>query len=121
MKAATIASTDWPTSSASAKRSFCAFGDTNDAAMTTRHSSIFLKRLVRVQGRKVVARFLREPGRAAVITFPTHSDARRAAARLIVQYRLAGSDEAWDEQLLFRTELIRAYNSLDEAPDDDES
>lgn len=81
--------------------------------MSTRRSSIFLKRLVRVQGRKVIARFLREPGRAAVITFPTHGDARRAAARLIVQYRLVGSDEAWDEQLLFRTELIRAVNALD--------
>lgn len=89
--------------------------------MSTRRSSIFLKRLVRVQGRKVIARFLREPGRAAVITFPTHGDARRAAARLIVQYRLAGSDEAWDEQLLFRTELIRAVNALDvDVNDDDE-
>lgn len=82
--------------------------------MSTRRSPMFLKRLVRVQGRKVVARFLREPGRAAVITFPTHADAKRAASRLIVQYRLTGSDEEWDEQLLFRTELIRAYNALDE-------
>jgi hypothetical protein len=82
--------------------------------MSTRRSPIFLKRLVRVQGRKVIARFLREPGRAAVITFPTHADARRAASKLIVQYRLTGSDEEWDEQLLFRTELIRAYSSLSE-------
>ena len=82
--------------------------------MSTRRSPIFLKRLVRVEGRKVIARFLREPGRAAVITFPTHADARRAASRLIVQYRLAGSDEEWDEQLLFRTELLRAYSALEE-------
>ncbi|HET7437135.1 MAG TPA: hypothetical protein VFN10_20675 [Thermoanaerobaculia bacterium] len=82
--------------------------------MSTRRSPMFLKRLVRVDGRKVIARFLREPGRAAVITFPTHADARRAASKLIVQYRLAGSDEEWDEQLLFRTELLRAYNSLED-------
>lgn len=82
--------------------------------MSTRRSPMFLKRLVRVEGRKVVARFLREPGRAAVITFPSHADARRAAARLVVQYRLTGSDEEWDEQLLFRTELIRAYSALEE-------
>ena len=80
--------------------------------MSTRRSPIFLKRLVRVEDRKVIARFLREPGRAAVLTFPTHADARRAAARLIVQYRLSGSDDEWDEKLLFRTELIRAYNAL---------
>ena len=79
---------------------------------------MFLKRLVRVEGRKVVARFLREPGRAAVITFPTHGDARRAASRLIVQYRLSGSDEAWDEQLLFRTELIRALNAAEDEESD---
>jgi hypothetical protein len=82
--------------------------------MSTKRSAIFLKRLVRVEGRKVVARLLRDPHRAVVLTFPTHADARRAAARLIVQYRLAGSDEEWDDQLLFRTELIRAYNALDE-------
>jgi hypothetical protein len=81
---------------------------------------MFLKRLIRVDGCRVVARLLRDPRRAAVITFPTHSDARRAAARLIVQYRLAGSDEEWDEQLLFRTELIRAYNALEESAGDDE-
>jgi hypothetical protein len=78
---------------------------------------MFLKRLVRVEGRKVVARLLRDPNRAVVLTFPTHSDARRAASRLIVQYRLAGSDEEWDEQLLFRTELIRAYNSMNDEDD----
>ena len=80
--------------------------------MSSRRSPIFLKRLVRVEGVKVIARFLREPGRAAVLTFPTHADARRAASRLIVQYRLSGSDEEWDEKLLFRTELIRALNDL---------
>jgi hypothetical protein len=80
--------------------------------MSSRRSPLFLKRLVRVEGRKVIARFLGQPGRAAVLTFPTHSDARRAAARLVVQYRLSGSDEEWDEKLLFRTELIRALNSL---------
>lgn len=82
--------------------------------MSTRRSPMFLKRLVRVDGRKVIARFLRDSGRAAVITFPTHADARRAASKLIVQYRLTGSDEEWDEQLLFRTELLRAYNSLED-------
>jgi len=75
---------------------------------------MFLKRLVRVEGRKVIARFLGDRGRAAVLTFPTHGDARRAAARLIVRYRLAGSDEEWDQQLLFRTELIRALNAMEE-------
>lgn len=85
--------------------------------MSTRRSPIFLKRLVRVEGRKVIARFLRDPNRAAVISFPTHADARRAASKLIVQYRLTGSDEEWDEQLLFRTELIRAYNALTDDED----
>ena len=80
--------------------------------MSSRRSPLFLKRLVRVEGLKVIARFLREPGRAAVLTFPTHADARRAASRLIVQYRLSGSDDEWDEKLLFRTELIRAMNDL---------
>ena len=83
-----------------------------------RRSPLFLRRLVRVEGRKVVARFLREPGRAAVLTFPTHADARRAAARLLVQYRLSRSDEEWDEKLLFRTELIRAFDALSENGDD---
>lgn len=80
--------------------------------MTSRRSPLFLKRLVRVEGRKVIARFLGQPGRAAVLTFPTHADARRAASRLLVQYRLSRSDEEWDEKLLFRTELIRALNDL---------
>ena len=87
--------------------------------MTSRHSPLFLRRLVRIEGRKVIARFLREPGRAAVLTFPTHADARRAAARLIVQYRLSRSDEEWDEKLLFRTELIRALDALSDEPDSD--
>ena len=56
--------------------------------------------------------FLREPGRAAVMTFPTHADARRAASRLLVQLRLTGTDEEWDDQLVFRVELLRAYNAL---------
>ena len=82
--------------------------------MSSRRSPLFLKRLVRVEGRRVIARFLGQPGRAAVLTFPTHADARRAASRLIVQYRLSGSDQEWDEKLLFRTELIRAVNDLSE-------
>src|SRR4028119_996546 len=44
--------------------------------------SIFLKRLVRVEGRKVIARFLTHPRQAAVIAFPTHAEARRAAPAL---------------------------------------
>jgi hypothetical protein len=87
--------------------------------MTSRHSPLFLRRLVRIEGRKVIARFLREPGRAAVLTFPTHADARRAASRLIVQFRLSRSDEEWDEKLLFRTELIRALNALSDESDAD--
>ena len=79
---------------------------------------MFLKRLVRVEGRKVIARLLHSPGKAAVITLPSHADARRVAARLIVQYRLAGSDEEWDEQLLFRTELIRACSAIEDEADD---
>ena len=85
--------------------------------MPTRRSPIHLRRIVRVEGRKVIARFLGTPGRAAVLTFPTHADARRAAARLVIQLRRVETDEEWDEQLLFRTELIRAYNAL--ADDDD--
>jgi hypothetical protein len=85
--------------------------------MMNRRSPLFLRRLVRVEGRKVVARFLREPGRAAVLTFPTHADARRAAARLLVQYRLSRSEEEWDEKLLFRTELIRAFDALSDSDD----
>ena len=76
--------------------------------------SVFLKRLVRVEGRKVVARFLTNPNQAAVLAFPTHAQARRAAAKLIVQLRLSSSDEEYDEQLRFRVDLIRAYNALEE-------
>jgi hypothetical protein len=72
-----------------------------------------MRRLVRVEGRKVIARFLTRPDRAAVMTFPTHSDARRAASKLIVQLRLANSDEEYDEQLRFRVELVRAYSVLE--------
>jgi len=75
---------------------------------------VFLRRLVRVEGRKVVARFLTEPGKAAVLAFPTHSAARRAASKLIVQLRLSRTDEEYDEQLRFRVDLIRAYNALEE-------
>lgn len=74
--------------------------------------SIFLKRLVRVEGRKVIARFLTDPDQAAVLAFPTHAAARRAASKLIVHLRLSGSDEEYDEQLRFRVDLIRAYNAL---------
>jgi hypothetical protein len=80
--------------------------------------SIFLKRLVRVEGRKVVARFLTNPDQAAVLAFPTHAEARRAASKLIVQLRLSSSDEEYDEQLRFRVDLIRAYNALEEETDD---
>lgn len=78
--------------------------------------SVFLRRLVRVEGRKVIARFLTEPGKAAVLAFPTHADARRAASKLIVQLRLSQSDEDYDEQLGFRVDLVRAYNAIDEDP-----
>lgn len=81
--------------------------------MSLRRSSIFLRRLVRVEGRKVIARFLTRPDRAAVMTFPTHGDARRAASKLIVQLRLTRTDEEYDEQLRFRVELIRAYSVLE--------
>ncbi|HUP45890.1 MAG TPA: hypothetical protein VM779_10305 [Thermoanaerobaculia bacterium] len=80
-----------------------------------RRSLILLRRAVRVDGRRVIAQFLRQPGRAAVITFPTHADARRAASRLLVQLRLTRSDEEWDDQLVFRVELLRAYNALADA------
>jgi hypothetical protein len=76
--------------------------------------SIFLKRLVRVEGRKVIARFLTNPDQAAVLAFPTHAEARRAASKLVVQLRLSDSDEEYDEQLRFRVDLIRAYNALEE-------
>ena len=82
--------------------------------MTLRRSSIFMRRLVRVEGKKVVARFLTLPDRAAVMTFPTHGDARRAASKLIVNLRLARTDEEYDELLRFRVELIRAYSVLEE-------
>ena len=73
---------------------------------------ILLRRAVRVEGRKVVARFLGTPGRAAGLTFPTHADARRAAAKLLVRLRMTETDEEWDEQLIFRVELLKAYNAL---------
>lgn len=86
---------------------------------TRRRSLILLRRAVRVDGRKVIAQFLRQPGRAAVMTFPTHADARRAASRLLVHLRLTGTDEEWDDQLVFRVELLRAYNALADSPEDD--
>jgi hypothetical protein len=82
--------------------------------VTQRRSSISLRRLVRVEGRKVIARFLTRPDRAAVMTFPTHADARRAASKLMVQLRLSDTDEAYDEQLRFRVELVRAYSALED-------
>lgn len=75
---------------------------------------VFLRRLVRVEGRKVIARFLTNPDQAAVLNFPTHAEARRAASKLIVHLRLSRSDEEYDEQLRFRVDLIRAYNALEE-------
>src|SRR5690349_4005608 len=89
-------------------------------AMTQRRSEIFLRRILRVRGRTVTARFLTRPGSAAVMTFPTHADARRAASRLAVQLRLSKSDEEWDEHLRFRVELIRAWSDISDAPDDEE-
>ncbi|HEX7832303.1 MAG TPA: hypothetical protein VF787_21780 [Thermoanaerobaculia bacterium] len=86
--------------------------------MTLRRSTMFLRRLVRVEGRKVIARFLTKPDRAAVMTFPSHADARRAASKLVVQLRLAQSDEEYDEQLRFRVELVRAYNVLETESDE---
>ncbi|HEU4523368.1 MAG TPA: hypothetical protein VFT12_15270 [Thermoanaerobaculia bacterium] len=83
-----------------------------------RRSLILLRRAVRVEGRRVIARFLREPGRAAVMTFPTHADARRAASRLLVQLRMTRTDEEWDDQLVFRVELLRAYNALADSAED---
>jgi hypothetical protein len=73
-----------------------------------------MKRLVRVDGRRVYARFIGDPHKAVVMTFPTHAIARRAASRLILRYRLSQSDEEWDQELEFRTELIRAYAALEE-------
>ncbi|HEY0140811.1 MAG TPA: hypothetical protein VGF48_07935 [Thermoanaerobaculia bacterium] len=86
--------------------------------MSQRRSLILLKRMIRVEGRKVIARFLTRPDRAAVMTFPTHADARRAASKLAVQLRLSRNDEEYDEQLRFRVELIRTFNSLEEGEAD---
>ena len=80
--------------------------------MSDRRSYLLLRRAVRVDGKRVVARFLTRPGRAAVLTFPSHAEARRAASKLLVQLRLTQTDEEWDEQLIFRVELIRAMNSI---------
>ncbi|HEX2834436.1 MAG TPA: hypothetical protein VHW00_15605 [Thermoanaerobaculia bacterium] len=86
--------------------------------MTLRRSTMFLRRLIRVEGRKVIARFLTRPDRAAVMTFPSHADARRAASKLVVQLRLAQSDEEYDDQLRFRVELVRTYNVLEAETDE---
>lgn len=89
--------------------------------MTQPRSFLQLRRAVRVQGRRVIARFLTKPNRGAVLTFPTHSDARRAAAKLLVQLRLSKSDEEWDEQLIFRVDFLTAYNALvEEVEESDE-
>jgi hypothetical protein len=82
--------------------------------MSDRRTLLLTRRAVRVNGRRVIARFLLQPGRAAVITLPTHADARRAAARLLVQLRLTKTDEEWDDILTFRVDLIRAMNTLGE-------
>lgn len=87
--------------------------------MTLRRSTLFLRRLIRVEGRKVIARFLTKPDRAAVMTFPTHADAKRAASKLVVQLRLSNSDEEYDEQLRFRVELVRTWNVLEAGTDDE--
>ena len=82
--------------------------------MSDRRSMLMMRRAVRVKGRRVIARFLLQPGRAAVMTLPTHAEARRAAARLAVQLRLTTTDEEWDDLLTFRIELIRAMNAIGE-------
>jgi hypothetical protein len=82
--------------------------------MTDRKTLLLTRRAVRVQGRRVLARFLLQPRRVAVITLPTHNEARRAAAHLLVQLRLTKTDEEWDELLTFRVELIRAVYTLGE-------
>lgn len=87
--------------------------------MNSRRSPLFARRMVRVEGRKVIARFLTRPDRAAVMTFPSHGDARRAASKLVVQLRLAPTDEEYDQQLRFRVELVRAWNAS--TSDDDGS
>jgi HEAT repeat protein len=53
------------------------------------------------------------------MSFPTHADARRAAARLLVQLRLSQSDEEWDEHLRFRVDLIRAWAAISDEPDEE--
>jgi hypothetical protein len=88
--------------------------------MTDRRTLLLTRRAVRVKGRRVIARFVLQPGRAAVITLPTHNDARRAAQRLIVQLRLTKTDEEWDDLLTFRVELIRAMFTVGEGSEDDE-
>ena len=87
--------------------------------MSDRKSLILTRRAVRVEGRRVIARFLGEPGRAAVLTFPTHADARRAGAKLLVRLRLTKTDEEWDQQLVFRVELLKAYNALNDPSEED--
>lgn len=88
--------------------------------MKSRRSPLFVKRMVRVEGRKLIARFLTRSDRAAVMTFPTHADARRAASRLVVQLRLSQSDEEYDQHLRFRVELVRAYNAAEGGGGEDE-
>jgi hypothetical protein len=87
-------------------------------SVSLRRSTMFLRRLIRVEGRKVVARFLTKADRAAVMTFPTHADARRAASKLLVQLRLSETDEEYDEQLRFRVELVRTWNILESETDE---
>jgi hypothetical protein len=88
--------------------------------MSERRSFLLLRRAVRVDGKRVVARFLTKPGRAAVLTFSSHAEARRAASRLLVHLRLTRTDEEWDEQLIFRVELIRAMNSMTESEEEED-
>ena len=88
--------------------------------MADRKSLILMRRAVRVEGRRVIARFLGQPGRAAVLSFPTHADARRAASKLLVRLRLTKTDEEWDQQLVFRVELLKAYNALADVSEDEE-
>jgi DNA-binding transcriptional MocR family regulator len=86
--------------------------------VSDRHTLLLTRRAVRVKGRRVIARFLLQPGRAAVITLPTHNDARRAASRLLVQLRLTKTDEEWDDLLTFRVELIRAMYTVGEGSEE---
>jgi hypothetical protein len=78
-----------------------------------------MRRLVRVEGRNVIARFLTQPEKGAILRFPTHADAKRAAGRLITKLRLSHSDEEYDEHLRLKVELIRAYNALESESDED--